>query len=206
MVNYNLHHGSGTTGGLILSFIFFLADFPGTKTLAPTDVLVDGFIARMFKPGDANHYFTLLLRTQHFIQYYGIVYHRGAWFITHNVNLVQGNSPGVPLQTTPLLDHSIRATYGTVVPQRRWMPADEVDVRRHVQGAVLQLPVFFVNRNGSIGFPLLDILSGCNRDLRNANDFATLGGVTTTHIRINVSLSLNVSGNCNLKLLAVAWL
>ena len=143
----------------------------------------------MFAHEDAGHYFVLLLRTQDFIQYYGIVYHRGAWFITHNVNLVQGNSPGVLLQTTPLLDYSMGATYGTVVPQRRWMPADEVDVRRHVQGAVLQLPVFFVNRNGSIGFPLLDILRGCDRDLHNANDFATLGGVTTTHIRINVSFS-----------------
>ena len=189
MANYNPHHVSGTTGGSIFSCIFFLTDFSGTQTLAPTDILVDGFIASMFASGDSSHYFTHLLRTQHFFQYYGIVYHRGAWFITHNVNLVQGNSPGVPFQTTPLLDHSIGATYGTVVPQRRWMPADEVDVRRHVQGAVLQLPVFFVNRNGSIGFPLLDILRGCDRDLHNANDFATLGGVTTTHIRINVSFS-----------------
>jgi len=154
----------------------------GQQTLAPSDVLVDGFIARMFTSRDATHYFMFLLRTQHFIQYYGIVYHRDAWFITHNVNLLQGD---VQHHTTPLLDHSIRATYGTVVPQRRWMPVDEVDVRRHVQGAVLQLPVFFVNRNGGIGFPLLDILRGCDRDLLNANDFATLGGKTTTHIRIN---------------------
>jgi len=155
------------------------------QTLAPADILVDGFIACMFASGDATHYFRLLLRTQHFIQHYGIVYHRGSWFITHNVNFLQRNSPDVPLQTTPLLDHSIGASYGTVVPQRRWTPADEVDVRRHVQGAVLQLPVFFVNRNGSIGFPLLDILRGCDRHLRNSNDFASLGGKTTTQIRIN---------------------
>ncbi|KAH8984116.1 hypothetical protein EDB92DRAFT_1803359 [Lactarius akahatsu] len=130
----------------------------------------------------------LLLRTphsQHFLRYYEIVYHQGAWYITHNANLVQGTSPGVPFQTTPLLDYSSRATQGTVLPQQRWTPADEVDVRRHVEGADLQLPIYFINRNGSIGFPLPDILRGCDHDLHNANDFASLGGRTTTHIRIN---------------------
>jgi hypothetical protein len=81
----------------------------------------------------------------------------------------------------------MNATDGTVVPQRRWTPADEVDVRRHVEGAALELPIFFVNRNGSIGFPLVNILQGCDRDLRNAKGFASLAGKTTTHIRINVS-------------------
>src|SRR6266702_7154688 len=111
---------------------FFLVDFPGTKGLTPADVLVDGFVARTFTPKDANNYFMLLLRTpasQYFLGYYGIVYHQNAWYITHNVNLVQGTSPGVPLQTTPLLDRSISATHGTIVPQRRWTPTDEVDVR-----------------------------------------------------------------------------
>ncbi len=173
---------------------FFLADFPDTKAvLTPTDVLVDGFVARTFASEDANNYLMLLLRTpppQYFLRYYGVVYHQGAWYITRNVNSVQSTSPGVPLQTTPLLDHSMRATQGTVVPQSRWIPADDVDVRRHVEGAVLQLPIFFVNRNGSLGFWLPDIPRGCDRDLHNANTFAPLGGRTTTHVRINVSLSL----------------
>ncbi len=172
---------------------FFLVDFPGTKGLTPADVLVDGFVARTFTPKDANNYFMLLLRTpasQYFLGYYGIVYHQNAWYITHNVNLVQGTSPGVPLQTTPLLDRSISATHGTIVPQRRWTPTDEVDVRRHVEDAVLQLPIFFVNRNGSIGFWLPDILQGRDHDLHNADSFAPLGGRATTHVRINVSLSL----------------
>ena len=168
-----------------------LADFPVTKAPRPTDVLVDGFVARTFASGDANSYFMLLLRTpqfQCFLQYYGIVYHQGAWYIMHNGNLVQGTSPGIPFQPTPLLDYSMKATDGTVVPQRRWTPADEVDVRRHVEAADLELPIFFVHRNGSIGFPLVHILQGHDRDLRNANEFASLAGKTTTHIRINVRL------------------
>ncbi|KAH9051297.1 hypothetical protein EDB83DRAFT_1301143 [Lactarius deliciosus] len=158
-----------------------------SQVLPAGDVLVDGFVSQTFKPEDANNYFMLLLRTppsQHFLRYYGIVYHQGAWYITRNANLV-GTSPGVPLQTTPLLDYSSSGTQGTILPQRRWSPADEVDVRRHVEGANLQLPIYFVNTNGSIGFPLPDILRGCDRDLHNANSFATLGGRSTTHIRIN---------------------
>ena len=107
----------------------------------------------------------------------------------HNSNLVQGTSPGVPFQPSPLLDYSMRETHGTVVPQRRWTPADEEDIRRHVVSSVLQLPIFFVNRNGGLGFRLPDILRGCHHDLRDAKTFAPLGGRKTTLIRINVSLS-----------------
>ena len=137
----------------------------------------------------------LLLPTppsQYFLRHYGIVYHQGAWHIMLNGSLVQGTSPGVPLQPTPLLDYSIEATDGgTVVPQRRWTPADEVGVRRHVESAVLQLPIFFVNRSGSVGFPLPDILRDRDCDPRDADRFAPLGGRNTTQIRINVSLSFS---------------
>ncbi len=85
------------------------------------------------------------------------------------------------------LDFSVRTTQGTVVPQRRWTPADEVDVRRYVAGATLQLPVYFVNRNGGIGFWLPDILQGRVHDLYHGDREAPLGGRATTHLRINVS-------------------
>ena len=91
-----------------------------------------------------------------------------------------------------LLDINASITEGTVIPQMRWVPADEADYRRHVLEAVLQLPVFFVNRNGSVGFWLPDILEGRDGDLYNRDSQAPLGGRTTTHIRINVSpLSLS---------------
>jgi len=153
-----------------------------------SDVVTDGFVARTFTPEDAANYFILLLRTppfQHFLRYYGIVCHQGAWYLTHNANMVQGTSPGVPIQSTPLLDFSSGATHGSVVPQRRWTPTDEVDFRRHVDGAALELPIFFVNQNGSIGFWLPDILRGRDRGLHNADKFAPLGGRATAQIRIN---------------------
>ena len=161
-----------------------------TKGPTSGDLLVDGFIARTFATTDVANYLVLLLKTQRFLQHYRIVYHQCAWHITRNSNLLQGDSPGVPHQPTLLLDYSMKATYGTVVPQQRWSPANDIDIRRHVESAALQLPIFFVNRNGSLGFRLPDILRGCDRDLHNANGFASLAGKTTTHVRIHVSLSL----------------
>ena len=157
------------------------------------DLLVDGFIARTFASEDANSYLKLLLprkpqTSKDLLQYYGITHLEGGWYITFTSNLVQGTSSGVPRQHAPLLDYSTRVIRGTVVPQRRWTPANEVDVRRRVENAVLQLPIFFVNRNGGFGFPLRDILRGRDRDLLDAKDFAPLGGRTIAHIRIGVSL------------------
>ena len=180
--------------GIFSKSAFLLADFSVTKVLPPADVFVDGYIGQTFTAGDANNYLRLLLRTpehQCFLSHYGIVYHRGAWYIRRNSNLVQGASPGVPYLPTPLLDYSMKETTGTVVTQRRWTPAEEVDIRRHVECAALLLPIFFVNRNGSLGFRLTDILQGRDRELHNANSFAPLGGKYTTQVRIHVSRSLD---------------
>jgi hypothetical protein len=166
--------------------IMFL-DTKGVKSFA---VLVDGFISRTFAPGDATNYLMLLLRTHRFLQHYRIVHHQGAWYITRNGNLVRRTSQGVPRQPTPLLDYCAWATHGTIVPQKRWTTADDVNFGRHIENAVLQLPIFFVNHDGSLGFRVPDILRGCDRELHNANSFAPLGGEYTTHVRIHVSLSL----------------
>ena len=93
------------------------------------------------------------------------------------------------------LDFSTRTTQGTVIPQRRWTPANKVNIRRHVREATLQLPVFFITRNGSVGFWLPDILEGHDHELQDRDCQAPLGGRTTTHIRINVS-SLSLSSSC----------
>jgi hypothetical protein len=152
-----------------------------------TDLLVDGFLANMFSPRDTHIFFTFLLRTPDFLRYYGITYSPGVWFMTQNSPYVQRSPLGIATQNPPLaLDFSVKETQGTVVPQRRWFPADEVDFRRFVTEATLQLPIFFVNRNGGIGFWLPDILQGRDRDLYNRDSEASLGGVATTHIRINV--------------------
>ena len=140
---------------------------------------MDGFIAHTFAPQDAYAFFTLLLRTPDFRSH--VSYSRGVWYMSY----AQQPSSGFPIQLP--LDFSVRPTEGTVIPQRRWTPADEVDIRRHVEEATLQLPIFFVNRNDGVGFWLPDILEGRDGNLYNRDSPAPLGGKTTTHIRINVS-------------------
>ena len=123
-------------------------------------------------------YFTILLGTVDFCSH--ISYSGGVWYKIY----VEQPSSGLPTQLP--LDFSTRTIEGTVVHQRRWTPADEVDIRRHVQEAVLSLPIFFVNRNGGVGFSLPDILEGRDSDLYNRDSQAPLPK-TTTFIRINVS-------------------
>jgi len=155
------------------------AERPRLLFHTPPDVLLDGFLAHTFSPQDAPAFFTLLLGTPDFRAH--LSYSEGIWYINH----VQQPSSGLSTQLP--LDFGIRTIEGTVVPQRRWTPADEVSLRLHVHEAALQLPVFFVNRNGGVGFWLRDILEGRDRDLNNRDSQAPLGGVSTTHIRINVS-------------------
>ena len=152
---------------------------------AVNDLFIDGFISKTFSPQDAHNFFALLLGTPHFLQYYHISYAQGIWYIRRDV---PSPSPGVPSQRFLLpLDFNARLTQGTVVPQSRWTPADEVDIRRHVEEATLQLPIFFVHLNGAVGFWLPDVLQGRDHDLCNRDNEAPLGGRTTTHVRINVS-------------------
>ena len=115
-----------------------------------------------------------------------LLYSQGTWHIIQNASAVLLPSPGVPTSLL-LLDFSVGASQGTVAPQRRWTPADEVDIRRYVQEAGPQLPVFLVNRNGSVGCYLPDIIKGRDHDLLNRDNQAQLGGGTMTHISINVS-------------------
>ena len=152
------------------------------------DILVFGFIAYMFSPEDAQNFLALLLRTQDFLRHYRMSYSQGVWYIMQNPPYFLPPPPGIPPQHLMLpLDYTVCTTQGTVVPQRRWTPADEIDVRRYVASATLQLPIYFVNRNGGVGFWLPDILQGRDNDLYHGDREAPLGGRATTHLRINVS-------------------
>ncbi|KAI0272473.1 hypothetical protein BC834DRAFT_348809 [Gloeopeniophorella convolvens] len=84
-----------------------------------------------------------------------------------------------------VIDYTVVGT-GTVVPQSLWMPQHGNDLRRHVVEAALQLPIFFVHPNGTLGIPVLDSTVNTPQTvtLRNGNLRAPLGGKVTTYIRI----------------------
>lgn len=170
------------------------SDILHTKPLVhASDILVDGFIARTFTPQDAHNFFALLLKTSDFLRHHRILYSKGVWYAMRTAPYVQSPSPAASTQNSPLpLDYSVRTTRGTVIPQRRWIPADEVDVHRHVECSALQPPIFFINHDGGTGFWLPDILQGRHHDLHDGDREAQLGGKTTTHIRINVSSHTHV--------------
>ncbi|KAN0118932.1 hypothetical protein V8E52_004704 [Russula decolorans] len=159
---------------------------PPQLPIQASDILVFGFIAYMFSPEDAQNFLALLLRTQDFLRHYRMSYSQGVWYIMQNQPYFLPPPPGIPPQNLMLpLDHTVCTTQGTVVPQRRWTPADEIDVRRYVTSATLQLPIYFVNRSGGVGFWLPDILQGRDHDLYYGDSEAPLGGRATTHLRIN---------------------
>lgn len=84
-----------------------------------------------------------------------------------------------------LLDHSI-VRVGTVIPQARWSPENVNDHRHHVAEAILQMPIFFFQQDGTLGLSLDDAINGRCQTLRDNRVQAQLGGRTTTHIRIGV--------------------
>ncbi|KAI9443117.1 hypothetical protein H4582DRAFT_1808592 [Lactarius indigo] len=56
--------------------------------------------------------------------------------------------------------------------------------RQHVEGAELQMPIFFENKDGRLGLSLEASIDRRCHVLRHANYPAPLGRKTTTHIRI----------------------
>ena len=84
-----------------------------------------------------------------------------------------------------LIDYSV-VPIGTVIPQARWSPGSVNDRRHYVAEAVLQMPIFFLQQDGTLGLSLDDATNGRCQTLRDARVQAHLGGRTTTHIRIGV--------------------
>jgi hypothetical protein len=85
-----------------------------------------------------------------------------------------------------LLDRSV-LEIGTVIPQNLWIPTTVTDRKRHVQDAVLQMPIFFLHTDGRLGLTLdAAVVNRCDT-LLNSQSSAPLGSQMTTHIRIGVS-------------------
>ncbi len=157
------------------------------------ELLVDGYISRAFSPKSAEEYLSNLLKTKNWKELYMILPSPSG---SNMVFAIREASP--LLQPPPFmrdrngvpLDYVIKHV-GTVVPQTLWAPQNRNDFRQHVEEADLQLPIFFIHKNGSLGLSLEDAVNAASRgsNLRDAGIQAQLGGKTTTHIRIWVGSS-----------------
>jgi len=74
---------------------------------------------------------------------------------------------------------------GSVVPQELWVPQGQGDRRRYVDQAQFRMPVFFVNRSGGLGVPVLNAAAG-HMELRDIHLPPPLADKTTVKIRIGV--------------------
>jgi len=88
-----------------------------------------------------------------------------------------------------------------------WSPLNFNDYRRHVEEAVLQLPIFFEGVDGRLGLSLEATALGRCHNLHNAQQFAPLGQNSTTHIRIVVSVVSRgvISVARALNLISIQW-
>jgi len=66
-----------------------------------------------------------------------------------------------------------------------WFPQGQGDWRFYVERGQLQLPLFFVNADGTLGVPIEDAAAG-QMCLRGAGEPASFGNKTTAKIRIGV--------------------
>jgi hypothetical protein len=157
------------------------------------ELLVDGYISQSFGPNSTEDYLYHLLKTDRSglnqsCQTVPKPDNSGALFVVRTIPNHLYPAPfmqdrhGHPLW---LLDYSI-VRMGTVIPQARWYPENVNDHRQHVVEAALQMPIFFVQQNGTLGLPLNDAINGRYHTLRDAREQAQLGGRVTTHIRIGV--------------------
>jgi hypothetical protein len=152
-------------------------------------LLVDGYISQTFRSRAAEQYFLNLLKLTAIPTHATspITWREGYFFFVYSV------PPHVPRSLNPparwAIDRCI-VDGGTIVPQTMWSPGSPVARRLNVEKALLQMPIFFEDKNGILGLSLgASIDDGCHV-LRDANDPAPLGPKTTAHIRILVSTAL----------------
>lgn len=152
-------------------------------------LLIDGYISQTFQSQAAEQYFLDLLKSTSIPPYatlYNVEREDYRFFVDSVPPHISALFPNPSNRW--LLDRGI-VDRGTVVPQKMWSPLSSIDIRRHIETAELQIPVFFEDKDGSVGISLGACLDGqCHVLLRDPTGRAPLGQRTTTHIRIVVSM------------------
>jgi hypothetical protein len=87
-----------------------------------------------------------------------------------------------------VLDYRADISRGTIIPQVPWFPQTPRDLRKYVTDAVLQLPIFLRQEDGTIGMSLSDVVLGNFRRLIDSVQQVNVGGRTSVHVRINVRI------------------
>jgi len=121
----------------------------GNQTL-----LIDGYVSQTFKSRAAEQYFLNLLKSTSIPPHATLSYsgREGYFFFVSSVPPhIPARFPNPPGRW--LLDRSI-VDRGTVVPQTMWCPNSVVARRQNIDRAKLQMPIYFEDENGGLGFSL----------------------------------------------------
>jgi hypothetical protein len=146
-------------------------------------LLVDGYISQTLQSRRTEQYFLDLLKSNSIPPIVTSSYpnREGHFFL---VGPTSRHTLEQPFDTSSrLLDRAV-VNRGTVVPQTMWSPHTVSDQRHYAEEAVLQMPIFFEGIDGRLGLSLEASAAGRCHGLRNAQQFALLGHMSTTHIRI----------------------
>ncbi|KAH9011529.1 hypothetical protein EDB83DRAFT_371902 [Lactarius deliciosus] len=147
-------------------------------------LLIDGYISQTFRSRAAEQYILELLKSTSIPPHETLPYSgkEGHFFFVYSVPPhIPARFPNPPGHW--LLDRGI-VDMGTVVPQTMWSPRSPINRRQNVERAMLQMPVFFEDKDGGLGLSLEASIDARCDVLRDGNDPAPLGGKTTLHIRI----------------------
>ena len=147
---------------------------------SPPDLLIDGYIAHMFGPRDAEQYHVSLLKKE-----------------SRNIQRHNTNGTGAFLAAPPVsdkviwvIDYAVRNS-GPVIRQSIWAPKTPSDKVRRVDLETLNPPIFFTHHNGNLGLPLMEAVGGNCMGVRGAEEVAPVGTSAHAQIRINVRFDVH---------------
>ena len=153
-------------------------------------LLTDGYIAWSFQIGPATQYFSNVLGTSAVPPLKALSFPgREGVFLAVDCAAVPQTLPHVSDENGRsfwVLDRKI-SPGGPVIPQMMPAPLTVSDVRGRADLSDLQFPIFFENADGKLGIPLKAAAAGQCGTLRNAQEYAQLGALSTTQICIAVS-------------------
>ena len=156
----------------------------------PSDILVDGSISYMFGPVVAEIYFGYLFKgsIRSSLLRWDVPDWPGACFTSQPIlNTVAETITCLEREPkSHMLDYNARNLEGTVVPQALWSPRSLGATNKYVLDATLQLPIFFVRQDRTVGVSLREAVEGPREGLLGAQSYAPLGGQSTLHVRIQV--------------------
>ncbi|KAI0039635.1 hypothetical protein FA95DRAFT_1002167 [Auriscalpium vulgare] len=143
------------------------------------NILLDGYLAHTFRPPDAERYLARFLKIpiHTLILKWDVEGWPHAVFMAHPSQAqAHPRTRAAQFHTMWLLDYAAGGVPGTVVPQRLWAGSD--------CDGVLQMPIFFVREDGSLGVPLTRACGGNLNTVRGINDEASLGGNIVTNLLV----------------------